>query len=120
MPRHVHVLWIFWWVLSRASSRGAVVLYIRRLPRVPMHPHPSNRRIADRPLVMVGDSLTRYQFISLIHWLELGSWPPSTTGTPEHPSPVIEREWAINDQETESWPRYFRGGPDARCQDETC
>ncbi len=58
---------------------------------------------------MVGDSLMRYQFLSLIHWLELGVWPPPTTGTPEHPSPVIEAEWAINEQDGESWPRFFRG-----------
>jgi hypothetical protein len=52
---------------------------------------------------MIGDSVTRYQFLSLITWLDSGRWPPPEHGTPDHPSPVIESEW------THGWPDFFKG-----------
>ena len=51
---------------------------------------------------MIGDSMTRYQYLSLVHWLEFGEWPPPHRGDSGHPSPLIEREWA-------GWPIFFQG-----------
>jgi hypothetical protein len=60
--------------------------------------------LAWRPLVMIGDSITRYQYMSLIHFLEFGEYPSPTTGRPSHPSVVIEQEWNKN------WNKFFKGG----------
>lgn len=58
--------------------------------------------LAGRPLVFIGDSLTRYQYVTLLYFLEFGEWPAQLLGTAEHPSPVIQKEWA-------SWNDYFKG-----------
>lgn len=63
----------------------------------------ARRCLAAKPLIMIGDSVTRYQFLSLITWLDSGRWPPPEHGTPDHPSPVIESEW------THGWPDFFKG-----------
>ena len=37
--------------------------------------------LAGRPVLMLGDSLTRYQYISLMYFLEFGRWPGTAGGT---------------------------------------
>ena len=58
-------------------------------------------------VVMVGDSITRLQYISLVHWLHTGSWSPKD-GRPPGDSP---RHWAhpSGGEKTEiNWVDYFQ------------
>lgn len=56
--------------------------------------------------MFLGDSVTRYEFLSFIHFLEFGKYPTPRWGLKGgrgRGSPVIEREWG-------SWQSYFTGG----------
>ena len=47
---------------------------------------------SNHSLVFVGDSITRYQYISLVNFLEHGQWPGfNASGTATGPSPVVEK-----------------------------
>jgi hypothetical protein len=49
-------------------------------------------------LAMIGDSLTRYQYLSLVYYLERqGKWIDKT----EHPNPMVHKSYA-------SWPNFYR------------
>ena len=52
----------------------------------------ANRCLRDQSLVFVGDSLTRYQYLSLIGFLHSGLWPEPLGGLPDMPNPVMEME----------------------------
>lgn len=45
---------------------------------------------------------TRYQFLSLIYFLEYGRWPAPFLGTQGEPSPVVQREWG-------TWAQFYQG-----------
>lgn len=49
----------------------------------------------------------RYQFLSLLYYLEFGEWPAPGLGRPGQPSPVVEREWAGG------WNAFYNGGSKA-------
>ena len=56
--------------------------------------------LASQSLLFLGDSLARYQYISLLHFLFLGHWPEPLGGLPHHPSLLIEKEWG-------GWPDFY-------------
>jgi hypothetical protein len=51
-------------------------------------------------LTFIGDSLTRYQYLSLIHFLHSGLWPEPLGDVSGQPNPVMEREHA-------NWTVYY-------------
>lgn len=48
----------------------------------------------------------RYQFLTLLYFLDTGKWPAPLLGGVGAPSPVIEREWG-------GWTEFYKGG---RCR----
>jgi hypothetical protein len=50
--------------------------------------------LRSQSLTFIGDSLTRYQYLSLIHFLHSGLWLEPLGSMPGQPNPVIEREHA--------------------------
>ncbi|KAI7840403.1 hypothetical protein COHA_005834 [Chlorella ohadii] len=58
--------------------------------------------LASKRLVFVGDSITRYQYLTLLHFLDRGEWPHPTGNQPGQPSVANEHEWA-------SWNAFLRG-----------
>eukprot|EP00887_Chlorella_sp_A99_P008237 scaffold12.g8237.t1 len=66
---------------------------------------------ANHSVAFVGDSLMRYQYISLVLFLESGEWPG--LNTTEGPSPVVEKEW-------DSWWHYYQATTAALGGREAC
>ncbi|KAL4440174.1 hypothetical protein ABPG75_003175 [Micractinium tetrahymenae] len=62
----------------------------------------AQRCLAGKRLVFVGDSVTRYQYLTLLHFLERGTWPAPLGGVPGEPSVANEHEWP-------SWNDFLRG-----------
>jgi hypothetical protein len=62
------------WVPRRDGSRQLELLEICRLKRYTSHE--ANTCLADKHVSMIGDSLTRYQYLSLAYFLEHGTFPP--------------------------------------------
>lgn len=91
--------------LQRSSAPQLPQLQLQRCVLRQFTPPEAKECLSRRPLVMIGDSVTRYQFLSLIYWLDSGEWPPPMHGTPDHPSPMIESEWQ------HGWADFFRGEP---------
>lgn len=58
--------------------------------------------LAGKRLVFIGDSVTRYQYLTLLHFLDRGRWPAPLGGDPGEPSVANEREWP-------SWNDFLRG-----------
>ena len=56
--------------------------------------------LAGQSLSFIGDSLNRYQYMSLLAFLSEGEWPEGLGGLPGLPSLVIESEWP-------DWPTFF-------------
>ena len=56
-----------------------------------------------RHLDWVGDSLTRYQYMSMAWFLSKGVWPERYGDDPASPSIVMERQWG-------SWESYYANG----------
>lgn len=46
--------------------------------------------------------LSRYQYLTLLYFLEFGKWPAPLLGGAGAPSPVIEREWG-------GWTQFYKG-----------
>jgi hypothetical protein len=61
------------------------------------HEHPTKAVLKNRRLVFIGDSLTRYQYVNLIHFLHRNSWVQS-----DFPSIENERQWT-------SWKSFHLG-----------
>ena len=59
------------------------------------------RCLSSQSILFVGDSLTRYNYLSLIYFLSHGSWPDLLGGRPEQPSPVVQPEHA-------SWAHFYQ------------
>ncbi|KAL4438729.1 hypothetical protein ABPG77_006333 [Micractinium sp. CCAP 211/92] len=62
----------------------------------------AQRCLAGKRLVFVGDSVTRYQYLTLLYFLERGDWPAPLGGVPGEPSVANEHEWP-------SWNDFLRG-----------
>ena len=107
------------WVLRSDGSREISLPRTCRLKRYVSSE--SRRCLAGKRVVFIGDSVTRYQVLSLAYFLETGSFPPrfglagsgrpgacghiDESGAPtcdSRPSVCIEREW-------ESWDEFLRG-----------
>ena len=56
-------------------------------------------------LLFIGDSISRYQYISLVVFMKTGRWPEKFGSVPDRPSPLIETEWP-------SWTAFFDGALD--------
>ena len=74
----------------------------------------ARRCLAGHHMLMIGDSISRYQYLSLIHFMEHGKWPPRfgrgsgkngacthidaynkpTCSPADQPNPVMEGDWA--------------------------
>lgn len=54
--------------------------------------------LKNKHIVFMGDSLTRYQYLSLVHYLETGSWFALTD------KPLLE-----NEKEWENWEMFYQG-----------
>ncbi|KAI7842769.1 hypothetical protein COHA_003517 [Chlorella ohadii] len=78
-------------------------------------PEAARKCLEGRPLVMIGDSLTRYQYIALIYFLEFGRWPAPLRGAAGHPSPVIASEWGPWSQFYQGTTTMFAGHQQCRC-----
>ena len=77
---------------------------------------------ASTSLGMMGMSLVRYQYLSLVNFLEHGTWIPWDGS--EHtglPSPVIENQWRGDaNSDAEHWNRFFKGTNQALNGNEAC
>eukprot|EP01035_Chromulina_nebulosa_P022448 gene22448-29067_t len=60
--------------------------------------HRSQKFLSNKNIVMIGDSLTRYQYLNLIHSLHTNSWDFGDYPNLEH-----EKEW-------EDWKYFYLGG----------
>ena len=67
--------------------------------RRPTH-NQARQCLTNQSLDLIGDSIMRYQYVSLAHFLALGRWPEELGGMRGHRSAVIETEW-------DSWPQYY-------------
>ena len=70
--------------------------------------------LAGRSLLFVGDSITRYQYISLITLLETGQFPERCTRAHDplaEPSGVRERDWG---NKHEGWSTFYRNVSEIR------
>ena len=56
--------------------------------------------LSNQSLYFVGDSITRYQYMSLIYYMSNGVWPEDYGSLYNTPNPLIETEWA-------DWNTYF-------------
>jgi hypothetical protein len=108
------------WVPRKDGSRQLELADICRLKRYTSAE--ANQCLADKHVSMIGDSVTRYQYISLAHFLEHGRFPPrfrrppspdgpcrhvDELGVPQcsphaEPNVCIEKEWS-------RWDLYFQG-----------
>ncbi len=65
--------------------------------------------LSDRPMLFVGDSVMRYQYVSLVYFLHTGEWPARRDGMRERVgdmgSVVWEGAW-------KNWARYYVDVPD--------
>ena len=61
----------------------------------------AQRCLASHSLLILGDSLSRYQYLSLTHFLAHGAWPDALGGQPGRPSPVVQPEHG-------TWPDFYR------------
>ena len=59
--------------------------------------------LVGRHVFFVGDSLTRYQYVSLAHFIGRLEYPDQFAGEPSRPSVCIEREW-------DSWDSFYSNG----------
>ena len=66
----------------------------------------AQRCLASRPILVLGDSLSRYQYLSLTHFLAHGAWPDALGGQPGRPSPVVQPEHG-------TWTDFYRSLDDA-------
>ena len=57
--------------------------------------------LSSQSLLFIGDSLTRYMYLSLIYFLSHGEWPDKLGGVANKPSPVVEPQHA-------SWTDFYR------------
>lgn len=69
--------------------------------------------LSGKHVLLVGDSITRYTFLSLVHFLHTGRWAPRLTGDPIRPSVLFEGEF-------KSWYELFKAfeaemGGSVRC-----
>lgn len=94
---------------SSSSGSGAVPppwrppwLQAKRCMLRRFTPETARKCLSGRPLVMIGDSVTRYQYLTLLYFLEFGKWPAPLLGGAGAPSPVIEREWG-------GWTQFYKG-----------
>jgi hypothetical protein len=111
------------WYPRADGSRRLDLLEICRLKRYTSEE--ANRCLAEQHVSMIGDSLTRYQFTSLVYFLEKGTFPArfgrpkyppcthvdeagrTTCSTDGEPNICVETEWG-------SWRSYYTalGGGD--------
>ena len=71
--------------------------------------------LAGRSLLFVGDSITRYQYISLISLIETGRFPERCTRThdPQAEASVVrERDWGTT--RNDGWPTFYRNVSEVR------
>ena len=65
--------------------------------------HQARRCLVGRHVFFVGDSLTRYQYVSLAHFMGRLEYPDQFAGEPSRPSVCVEREW-------DSWDSFYSHG----------
>ena len=67
--------------------------------------------LVGKPLGMIGMSLIRYQYLSLVNFLEHETWIPWDGGAHlGSASPVVENQWRKpTDSDKEHWNRFFQG-----------
>ena len=73
------------------------------------------RCLAGRSLLFVGDSITRYQYVSLISLLETGRFPERCTRAhdPQAEASVVrERDWGKT--RNDGWPTFYRNVSEVR------
>ena len=71
--------------------------------------------LAGRSLLFVGDSITRYQYISLISLIETGRFPERCTRAhdPQAEASVVrERDWGTT--RNDGWPTFYRNVSEVR------
>ncbi len=78
---------------STTGNGTAHRLYIDGCPLRRYSLQDARQCLSGKRLVFVGDSLTRYQYIVLVYWLERGKWPAPMGGVPGQPSPANKHEW---------------------------
>ena len=69
--------------------------------------------MSGQSLLWMGDSLTRYQYMSFITFLSQGMWPEPLGSMPSSPNPCLEREWL-------SWEDYFKASVQLFGGEENC
>ena len=67
--------------------------------------------LVGKPLGMIGMSLIRYQYLSLVNFLEHETWIPWDGGAHlGSASPVVENQWRKpTESDKEHWNRFFQG-----------
>ena len=76
-------------------------------------PQQAKQCLTNQSLSFVGDSLLRYQYLSLISFLHNKEWPEPLGGLPGLPSILIEKEWG-------SWEAFFAASKGAFNGHESC
>mmetsp|Transcript_22253 Transcript_22253/g.46639 ORF Transcript_22253/g.46639 Transcript_22253/m.46639 type:complete len:557 (+) Transcript_22253:127-1797(+) len=115
------------WKLRHDGSRELLLPHTCRLHRYT--PLETRRCLRNDHLLFLGDSLTRYQFLSLAHFLHSGKWPPrfgardnvpcrfldpegrEACSPPEEPNICAEGDWL----DQGGWPAFLQnlgGGND--------
>ena len=83
-------------------------------PAAAQHSLASARKcLAGKHVLLIGDSITRYMFLSLVIWLQTGEWAPRMAQDSQHPSPLFEGDFG-------SWFDLFKSceayvGDSVRC-----
>ena len=80
------------WETAAARTR----LELRHCALRRFTPAEARKCLAGRPLVVIGDSLSRYQYMSLIYFLEFGAYPNSSPDTAQLPSVVYQPHGSKN------------------------
>mmetsp|Transcript_8613 Transcript_8613/g.16310 ORF Transcript_8613/g.16310 Transcript_8613/m.16310 type:complete len:256 (+) Transcript_8613:1109-1876(+) len=77
--------------------------------------------LSNKSLVFVGDSVTRYQHISLVMFIHHELWPSNEETYLGHPNPVFANLWSRSNQdEEEKWINYYEGTNSLLDERETC
>lgn len=70
---------------------------------MPIQLSQAKRCLASRHILMIGDSITRYQYLNLVHWLYTGLWE-----SPGKKRNEVEHDWVENDW-FGGWQSYYHG-----------
>jgi len=117
------------WKMRRDGSRELTLPTTCRLKRYTAEE--ARQCFQKKHLLFIGDSLTRYSYLSLVYFIEHKKWPPrfgqekpchhvdengaETCSQPDDPNVCVEGNWKDDKGEERGWKPFFRnlgGGTD--------